>query len=342
MPQMFCQPIDIGIALEGDQTTDIPNMDNYPMRSTQNALQHIDELVALGISTIMIRMDSPSTFTSTAELLERQADIVRQIRNRHDPEALTIIVDPFSIALNSDKTWGVLDDEALSYIKTIELFGQITSAFVDAGASYVLTLGRFEREVDVTKRTITRLGADTRVSSFSTNTETTNAYVYSDHGAYAITKQKILVSNYHEMIFRALVDIHEGSELVVVKPAENLHVLERIKTILKYPDMLSDFLDSKDVKAMAQKSAYLNAVRNDILADRQKFVRKAKNVRLAAYTVSGTYFMDMQTYKRKGGYFLASLLYERFANIAGVLSENKNGGLIIDRNAYWFFSHREK
>jgi len=339
-PDLFCQPIDIGIDLEGDTTADIPNMDNYPMRSPVNAIAHIKELLSLGITSVMVRMDSPNGYTSKVELLKRQARIIKDIRTAYP--LLNVIVDPFSVALNSDKTWGVINNGKLDYMLTIELFSAITTAFVDAGASYVLTLGRFEREVDVTKRTIKLVAGDTKVSSFSTNTETTNAYVYSDHGAYAITKQKILVSNYHEMVFRAIIDIYEGSELVVVKPAENLHILEKLKTIIQHAELLTEFLDSSYVKAIAKKSSYLKEVRQAILADRQKFMRQAQKTRLAAYTVSGTYFQDMQTFKRKGGYFLASLLYERYSNIAGVLHATKGNGLIIDRNAYWFFAHSDK
>jgi porphobilinogen synthase len=315
-------------------------MDGYPLRSLENTLRYIRQLVAIGIQAVMIRMDSPGSYDSRAALLDKQAAVVRAIRD--DFPSLTIIVDPFSIALNTDKTWGVLQDGKLNYMLTLELFSSATRVFAGAGASYVLTLGRFEREVDVAKRTLGRLKSRTKVSSFSTNTETTNAYVYSDHGAYALTRQKILVSNYQEMFFRALVDIFEGSELVVVKPAENLHVLEKLKTLHLHPSLLVAFLESERVKKMADTSEYLRKVHATMLVDQATFLEKMQQANLAAYTVSGTYFQDIQTLKRKGSYFLTSLLYERFSNIASVLNETNGDGLIIDRNAYWFFAHSDK
>jgi porphobilinogen synthase len=337
-PAFFCQPVDIAISLEGNTTQAIPNMDGYPMRSADNAIAYIADILALGVRTVMIRMDAPLSFANTAAVLERQAAIIKQIRQQYDTKTLDIIVDPFSVALNADKTWGVVHEGELHYSRTLELFATITDHFVKAGATYVLTLGRFEREVDVTKRTIDLTQADTKVASFSTNTETTNAYVYADHGAYAITKQKILVSNYQEMVFRALVDLHEGSQLLVIKPAENLHVLERVKTLLHYPALLQSFLQSARITALASSSVYLSRVRDQILSDIPTFLKCANTAGLAAYTVSGTYFMDMQTAKRKGEAFLTSLLYERFCNIAGVLDDWNGPKLIIDRNAARFIA----
>jgi len=340
LPGDFCQPLDIAIDLPGNRTIAMPNMDNYPMRSLENASGYIQELLAAGIEAVMLRMDAPQIVGDTHAILARQADVLRTLRGRFNPEVLTIIVDPFSVALNSDKTWGVQTGGKLDYIATAELFAELTQTFAAAGASYVLTLGRFEREADVAARSIKATSATSLVSSFSTNTETTNAYVYADHGAYAMTKQKILVSNSSEMVLRALVDIYEGSRMVIVKPAENLHILERITRLLYSPAALEAFLRSSEVDACAGISPYVQRVRMQILEDIDRFAAIATQARLGAYTVSGTYFMDTQTLARKGTAFLASVLYERFCNIKSVLRQRADNGLIIDRNAHWYCTHR--
>jgi delta-aminolevulinic acid dehydratase/porphobilinogen synthase len=337
----FCQPVDIAIAARGDSSEAIANMPGYPMRSAANAAQYIQSVTAAGIKTVMLRMDTPPDM-QRSEALTRQCAILTMLRTRFSAEELQIIIDPFSLALNKDKTWGVMHDGKLDYLETAALFSELTSRFAEAGASYVLTLGRFEREVDIAVRTLaTDKNATTDVSSFSTNTETTNAYVYADHGAYALTKQKILVTNYGEMVFRALVDMYEGSRLVIVKPAENLHVLEKTKTLIQDPALLQQFLSSEPVRSMVKGSAYLQRVHSDMQAKPDAFARTAAKAGLGAYTVSGTYFLDMQTRERKGDAFLASVLYERFANIAGVLSGHSGSGMIIDRNAYWFLQHQQ-
>lgn len=332
-PEIFCQPVDIAIDLDNNQTKLILNMDGYPSRSQENAKSHIAALLKLGISSVMIRMDSPSRYTSITALLERQAAVINDFREAF-PD-LNIIVDPFSVALNPDKTWGVLKDGKLDYAATAELFKDISESFAQAGASYVLTLGRFEREVAVARQAVS---GHAKVCSFSTNTETTNAYAYSDHGAYALTGQKILVSNFQEMVFRALVDTFEGSDMIIVKPAENLHVLQKLTTLFTHPDLLVEFLNSSHVIAMANSSDYLKNAHNSMLTD-QSFMSTAGQTGLATYTVSGTYFMDMQTFRRQGSYFLSSALHERFSNIAAVLQESARPGLIIDRNAAWYIEH---
>lgn len=340
-PEIFCQPIDIGVDLRGNTTQDISDMDGYPLRSLQNAIEYIGQLLEVGVRKVMIRMDAPPKYTDKHRLLERQALIVRTLRAAYDQKTLQLIVDPFSVALNVDKTWGIKVKDQLDYMQTAEFFSLVTQHFAEVGADYILTLGRFEHEVDIAARTIQSQGSSMRVSSFSTNTETTNAYVYASHQLYAVTGQKILVSNYNEMVFRALLDIHEGSHLIVVKPAENLHVLEKIVTLLSNTALLKQFLESDQVVSLVTRASYLKTSYQDILSDLEIFADKARSVGVGSYTVSGTYYIDRQTLRRKGDNFLASLLYERYANAAAVMAPHGEC-VIIDRNAGWFWINQRR
>lgn len=339
-PSLLCQPIDIAISAQGDIALPIANMTDYPMRSLENTCRYIAELLDLGIAAVMLRMDAPADMSQGA-ILERQCHILAQIRQQYPASMLAIIIDPFSLALNRDKTWGVMQDGALDYLATAELYSQLTGRFADAGADYIMTLGRFEREVDVAVRTLASMpGATTAVCSFSTNTETTNAYVYADHGAYALTKQKILVANYNEMTFRALIDVYEGTQMVVIKPAENLHVLERLKTLATHQALLTSFLQSSSLADLTADSPYLQEVLAEMRIHPEELARRLRAAKLSTYTVSGTYYMDMQIRERKGAAFLASALYERFVNAANVLQDGEKAGWIIDRNAAWFIEQR--
>jgi len=333
---MFCQPIDIGIDLADNSTQDIPNMEGYPLRSLGNAIQYIETLLKIGICTVMVRMDAPSTYKDKHVLLKKQASLVQSLRTAFAPTNLRIIVDPFSIALNADKTWGIQSKGRLDYLRTAELFSFLTQSFAEAGADYILTLGRFEREVEIATRTIAALSSTMLVSSFSTNTETTNAYVYNCQQPYAVTGQKILVSNYDEMTFRALLDIYEGTHLVVVKPAENVHVLEKLAALLTHPELLENFLRSDSVKAMVDQANHLRKAYADMLSGSSVFTLRMRSVSLASYAISGTYYMDRQILKRKGQAFLKSLLYERYVTTAAVIVAHGEP-LIIDRNAGWFW-----
>jgi porphobilinogen synthase len=338
--KLFCQPIDIGIDLLDQQIRAINSMEDYPVRSEQNAILHIHDLLKYGIQTVMLRMDAPKTFSDHTALLDRQADILKNLRAHFPSDQLTVIADPFSVALNQDRTWGVHTDGKLDYDKTAKLFAQIATTFNQAGADYILALGRFEREVAVAQEALGEHHASTsRIASFSTNTETTNAYVYADHDTYKTTGQKILVSNINEMVFRALVDIYEGTQLVVIKPSENLHVIERLRTLLTHPQLLARFLQSDLVVSMLT-NPHLKHVHAAIIDDVEGFLAESRRCALGAYTVSGTYFTDMQTLRRKGDAFLQSVLYERFCNIAATLQEWPGGQFIVDRNAFRFVSNQ--
>jgi delta-aminolevulinic acid dehydratase/porphobilinogen synthase len=339
---LFCQPIDIGLDLQAEQTYTQNNMRHYPTRSEQNAIRYISSLLSCGVRTVMIRMDAPSEYKGRSILLDRQAGILHAIRKQFSRKSLTIIVDPFSIALNPDRTWGVQLHGKLDYKKTAELFAELTHTFGQAGADYILTLGRFEQEVAVTRQALQKHRlTGVQIASFSTNTETANAYVYGNHDTYQTTGQKILVSNTNEMIFRSLVDMYEGTNAVIIKPAENLHVIERLKTMLMHSQLLEEFLvDCFDANLLT--SAYLQHIHRSIANDMQSFVTQNKQATLGAYTVSGTYFNDMQMLGHKGGSFLDGLLYERFCNIAAALKGWPGRQLIIDRNVHWFIARRQR
>jgi porphobilinogen synthase len=330
------QPIDIHLGLSGDSTRQLPNMDGYPQRSLSNAMNYMDGLRDRGIRK-MLDDDKVINSANPLGVLQRHGAAIAEIRERFPKNSMEITVDPFNEALNTNGTWGVVRDGKLDFELSATLLVNLADVYAAAGCDYLLTLGRMEHEVSLVSKAIDLGKYDTKVASFSTNVETTNAYAYlPDSVAGRNTGQKILNGNIHEMLLRAIVDIHQGSRYVIVKPAENTYLISELARLLGDGSHLENFLNDPNVIGLSRGSAATGRVIQEVRDDIGAFAEKARDVQLGTYTVSGTYFSDTQLLARKGPGFTREVLEERFANILASGYAHSGRVNVIDRNASWF------
>lgn len=338
------QPIDVDVYLQGDTTRDMKNMDDYPYRSVENSIEFIKELRSHGIYSITLRLvGKPSDNRwDIYDVLKDHVDAFKTIRARYPKGTLHITVDPFSIGLNEDGTWGIKHSSGqLDYLQTIELISNITLSFSQAGTDSILTLGRIEGEVEVTKRVLEKVGADTTITSFSQNTETKNAYMYLENTPARLdTGQKILVGNITEMNLHTLIDIYEGTNTVIVKPIENFHLITFTSLFLKDKYKIIDFLTTEKVKKALSSHPSMREKVVDILFNIDDFFAKCKKVKIGGYTVSGTYYLQKNFENEKGKYFSFSIIDELLKN--AVSASDSSISKIIDRNALWYIKQRGK
>ncbi|MCY8560525.1 delta-aminolevulinic acid dehydratase, partial [Bacillus haynesii] len=231
------QPIDVDVYLQGNTVREMKNMDDYPFRSVENSLEFIKELKTYGIHSITLRLVGKPSYNdwNVYDVLRDHVNAFKNIRACYPKGTLHITVDPFSIGLNEDGTWGIKNKSGqLDYLETIELISNISMSFGKAGTDSILTLGRIEGEVEVTKKVLEKIESDTTITSFSQNTETKNAYMYLENTPARLdTGQKILVGNVTEMNLHTLIDIYEGTNTIIVKPIENFHLITLTSLFLK-------------------------------------------------------------------------------------------------------------
>lgn len=336
----FSQPIDLDISLEGDTEKPMFNMPGYPFRSLENSKNFIREIKKSGINTIVLRITGEKENRSDIyDKLEDQSTAFRKLRNSFDKSEITFVVDPFAVALNKDGSWGIKDyKNNLDNLKTSQLLSDIALAYGSIGTDYILTLGRANKEVEITKKTLDFINSDTQIMSFSQNTETQNAYMYlKDKTNHTDTGQKILVGNITDMTLRTIFDIYEGSNVVVVKPVENFHLILATSQFLESKDKVISFLTSDSVNKIAKDNLKLEEKIKDILFNINEFNEKSKNVKIASYTVSGTYYLQKSFEEEKGEKFASNVVEELLKN--ALSAANDKFFKLIDRNAYWYFNH---
>lgn len=332
---MFGQPVDIDLNLVSGESP-LTNMPGYPRRSVSGALAYIEQCIGAGIHRFLIRMveggDRGTTrFADCMSRIATQARVLQRLRGAF-PET-ELFIDPFGIALGQNDQWGVTTaDGTLSKSDTERMWREAAAGYALNGADWVLTLGRFASEVAVAKRVIGETRMKLKVCTFSTNTETTQAYAYLPHEArYKDSGQKVLPQNIAEMLLWCLVDLSAGADMVIIKPSDNYHILMRVIELATCPIVRRAFLEREAVRDLRGRDPFVD--------EHLSMLDSADGVFEAlwgAYAISGVYAQDMVIQERKGDHFLLTLLFERFVAIASAASLAGQSVVIFDRNAHRF------
>ncbi|MCY8234048.1 delta-aminolevulinic acid dehydratase [Priestia endophytica] len=362
--QDFTQIIDIDLTLEGNVTKELPNMPDYPVRSLDNAISYMHLLRQKGIFSVVIRMGGSvkneqnsvysfdPLFIGTEEkynelydseipvyqFLQAQRDAYRLIRETFKSSDLQIIGDPFGVAPNKNGGWGIQnEDGTLNYEKTKELLKEIARTYNDAQLDGLLTLGRIYKEVQITREVLDQINSKTMIYSFSQNIESRTAYIYLDKiNNRRDTGQKILPGNITEMALRTILDIHEGTDVVVVKPTENYHAIFMTNEFLGSKGSVLNFLSSEKVKNICESNTEIKENVDYIYNNINEFYKKCQNVGVSTYTVSGSYYLQKLLGKEKGDDFTYNVLDETFKNAKS--AGGKKFVTIMDRNTDWYLS----
>jgi hypothetical protein len=312
-------------------------MPGYPRRSAAAALEYIYTCQRFGLTKFLIRIVEGGDQARDTSLcacmarMKRQSDVIAMLHGAF-PE-VTFLIDPFGLGLGLDDQWGVTDDEGcLSDALTQRMFAAAVDHYAQAGASYVLTLGRFPREVEVAYDVIRQRNSGMRIVTFSTNTESSQAYAYlNTQDRYRDSRQKVLPQNVSEMALWAMCDIAGGAGMVGIKPSDNLHVLMHLMQLAENPALREKLFDRADIKAHIDRCEFIAGQVGKLRSRRGSLPAD-----WATYAISGVYAQDMVVLERKGPHFLLTHLFERFVTITAAAELCGNSVTIFDRNARRF------
>ncbi len=327
---IFGQPIDIDLSLQHG-VKELPNMPGYPRRSIGAALNFVNECLKVGIDKFLIRIvDGGDTSRDTSygaclDRIQRQADAIHILRLAY-PEP-QMFIDPFGLALGERDQWGATSNGVISASLTEQMFAQAVKQYAQVGSSYILTLGRFPKEVVVARQVLNSIKSSTRLCGFSTNQESTQAYAYLPTVEdYKDSLQKVKPQNINEMLLWALVDIMSGSDMIIIKPADNLHLLLRLMQLAQCTKDRKQFLQQPLIQDLVAPSEFLSQMVDKLL------VAKALEFEVGTYGISGVYANDQALRLQKGERFYLQMLFERFVQIIGTAAFCNKKVLIFDRS----------
>lgn len=330
-PKKMAQAIDVSIDLgeeERNPTKAIPGYFAYGWRSAANRIIHAN---TLGVEYISLRFISSANRNNNIEAgLILFEETLQNILTSIGSVPVKMIVDPFGLALTEDGQWGVRDNNGnFDKEQTHNLLEKVGFILSRNHVHGVVTLGRLPEEVMLTKKGISKAGDYTKIYSFSQNSETSTAYVYLDTVGHN-TGQKIMQGNVKEMDLWALLDIWHGTDVSVIKPMESFHLMSSLRYLIENETAREQFLNSPDVKDMAQKNAFVAKSLAEMNASPLELSLKCSRIKMAGYTVSGTTYMLALLAHEKGPEMARARMEEMWITALGVMDEQCE--CLIDRN----------
>lgn len=365
-PAQLAQTLDVDVTLRAGEVRELPGMPGFPVRSLDVALDYIEQARNLGVQTVAVRIggtpgskksaiysfgpltvstydgaEEDQTATGLEVIVHSHQEALMRIRDEFPRGDLQIVADPYGVAPNRDGTWGIKNGAGIDLARSEILLDRLSIAYAQAGADAIFSLGRFGHEVAVMRRAVSTTGLPTQIWSLSGNTESQTIYVYlplpETHGD---SGQLVLTGQLHERLIQTIIDIHEGSSVVVVKPCDHLHLLALTYLLVTDPSFVRTTLDSPATVRMAEArpdiAAMLTAIRDDLPA----WTEAARQVDICGYAVSGQYYTHSLLEAGRGSEFVAKItaeLYEEIRSCGG-----NRFKLIFDRHASWYLTHQPK
>ena len=365
-PAQLAQTLDIDVTLPAGETRELPGMPGFPVRSVDVALDYIAQVVELGVKCIGVRIGgtpgsarSPiysfgpltvSTYEGAEEdqrgatldvILDSHKAALRRIREKFPPQTLTIVADPYGIAPNKDGNWGIKADNGvdIDLERSETLLRELAVAYAEAGADAIFGLGRFGHEVAVMRDALSAAGLSAEIWSLSAITEGKTIYIYlplaETHGD---SGQLVLPGRLTERLLQTMIDLHEGSSVIVVKPSDHLHLLTLTNLLITDPKSLDAILDADDVQAVAAARADVREVLAAIRTDPQAWIDSKRDVRICAYTVSGQYYIHSLLEAERGHEFVSQVMAELFKEVRSCGGDRFD--MIFDRHTSWYLTHQ--
>jgi len=283
-PDRFYQALDVDLRLPSEEIQRSPNIPGYAHYGLKAAHDQIRLCAELGVAGVVVRVldDMVPDVDVWHEHGQRWLTAMSSLSNFAKNHNVALVVDPFTAALQKNGQWGLFASEDPTET-TSTLLHEIALCVRAAGCHGIMTLGRVQKEVEITKAAVQNT---VRIYSFSTNTETTAAYA--GNPSHAITNQKIWPGNSDEMLVWAIVDFVAGARTLVTKPIENFHITAATAELLTSENALQNFFTSDAVNQICSRSEMLTRYQAEIIQDATSLVDEAKTVKYGAYTVSGT------------------------------------------------------
>lgn len=331
----MAQPFDIDLSLQPGDRKALAGLARYYRLGLGTAGEEIARAAALGVPVAVLRFVGTSKNPYAA--LDQQATALDSLRALVGRDVISFVIDPFSLALNDNWSWGIVDcDGEVRLPETVHLLSAIAQTFGQAGAHGLFTLGRIDAEVEVTRAELDKINPSIKIYSFSQNSETSSAYIYLNTPVVLDTGQKILSGNCDEMTLRALIDIWDGTDVCIVKPMESYHLTNELAGLLTSESKRAQFLSADRVARLAGLSSDIGRKVSTMRANTALMNKKCEGVLVGGYAVSGTSYVLSLLESARGSVMARARLEEMWLNAAAAAGERR--GPIVDRNVVAFLA----
>ena len=242
-PNDFIAPLFI---TEGNQVQEeITSMPGYYRRSIDNTVKEVKELWGLGLKSVLLFVKCEDALKDNAgtEALNKNGLMQRSIKAIK--EALPEIVVMTDVALDPYSSFGhdgIVEGQEIVNDKTVELLAKMSLSHARAGADFVAPSDMMDGRILAIREMLEQNGfSQTGIMSYSAKYASCFYGPFRDalDSAPGFGDKKTYQMNYAnrlEAIKETLMDIEEGADIVMVKPAmAYLDIIREVKNAVEVP-----------------------------------------------------------------------------------------------------------
>ncbi|MFQ5796151.1 MAG: porphobilinogen synthase [Candidatus Bipolaricaulia bacterium] len=237
------QPI---FAVDGKGINDeIPSMPKVFHRSVDQLHQEMDEILTLGIPGVLVfGVPDPEKKDERGSEAYHEGGIAQRAIQaiRRASEALVIISDVCLCSYTDHGHCGIVREAEIQNDETLKLLGKIAVSHAESGADWVAPSGMIDGMVGAIREALDRAGrSDVAIMSYAAKYSSGfygpfrdaaySAPQFGDRRSYQMDP-----ANAREAMREVALDIEEGADIVMVKPAlAYLDIIRRVRERFDHP-----------------------------------------------------------------------------------------------------------
>jgi porphobilinogen synthase len=276
-------PMFIDENIEGETKKPIDSMPGQYRFSIEEAVKEVSDARSLGIKSVLLFGIPRKKDAMGSEAFNREGVIQRAVRRiKKDVDDIVVITDSCLCEYTSHGHCGLVDIENEKVLNdpTLEVLGKIAVSQAEAGADIVAPSGMMDGMVKAIREKLDSEGfTDTAIMSYAAKYNSAlygpfrdaadSGYQFGDRSSYQMD-----FSNAREALREVELDIQEGADIVMVKPAIfYLDIISRVRARFDVPLAAYSVSGEYSMITAASKNRYLN--REEVMMEGLTAIKRA-------------------------------------------------------------------
>ena len=276
-------PLFIDEKLEGKTKKPIDPMPGQYRFSIDSAVKEVSEARSMGIKSVLLFGIPARKDETGSEAFNTEGVIQRAVRRiKKDVEDVVIITDLCLCEYTTHGHCGLVDVETGEVLNdpTLEILGKIAVSQAEAGADIVAPSGMMDGMVKAIREKLDEEGfTDTAIMSYSAKYNSAlygpfreaadSGYKFGDRSSYQMD-----FSNAREALREVELDIQEGADIVMVKPAIfYLDIISKVRAKFDVPLAAYSVSGEYSMLNAASEKGYLN--REEVMMEELTAIKRA-------------------------------------------------------------------
>jgi porphobilinogen synthase len=256
----------------------MPGQYRYPL---EGVVKEVSEARSLGINSVLLFGIPASKDETGSEAFNNEGVVQRAVRRiKQDIDDIVIITDLCLCEYTTHGHCGLIEDGQVLNDPTLEVLGKIAVSQAEAGADIVAPSGMMDGMVKAIRAKLDDEGfSDTAIMSYAAKYNSAlygpfreaadSGFQFGDRSGY-----QMAFANAREALREVELDIQEGADIVMVKPALfYLDIISKVRARFDVPLAAYSVSGEYAMIKAASKNGYLN--HNDIMTEGLTAIKRA-------------------------------------------------------------------